>query len=265
MSSGFASSRCAASRLACASTSWLATSSALPPICTERDPPVPPPRGTSSVSECSTRTFSNGTPSVVATICENAVSWPWPCALVPTRAVTVPSSSISTEPNSCVSTIGALISRYDDDADAHEHRGRRARGGPSARRAARRSRRARARASSAFVVLAACRTSAPRPVFGMYGNASGGMKFLRRISTGSMPSSSAAMSRMRSIRWIASGRPAPRYAATGVVFVTTACQLNSTFGITYTFCRHHLREERQERADRRVRAGVGDACTPAGR
>ena len=33
----------------------------------------------------------------------------------------------------------------------------------------------------------------------MYGNASGGMKFLRRISTGSMPSSSAAMSRMRSI------------------------------------------------------------------
>ena len=39
-------------------------SSALPPIWSERDPPVPPPRGTSPVSECTTRTFSNGTPSV---------------------------------------------------------------------------------------------------------------------------------------------------------------------------------------------------------
>ena len=62
------------------------------------------------------------------------------------------------------------------------------------------------------------------------------MKFLRRISTGSMSSSSAAMSSVRSTRWIASGRPAPRYAATGVVLVTAACQLNSTFGTMYTFC-----------------------------
>ena len=60
------------------------------------------------------------------------------------------------------------------------------------------------------------------------------------------------------MRWIASGRPAPRYAAIGVVLVTAACQLNSTFGIDVHVLRHHLREERQERADRRVRAGVGD-------
>ena len=46
-------------------------------------------------------------------IWQNAVSWPWPCALVPTRAVTVPSSSISTEPHSFVMIIGAVISRYD--------------------------------------------------------------------------------------------------------------------------------------------------------
>ena len=39
---------------------------------------------------------SIGTPSASLTIIANAVSWPWPCALVPTRAVTVPSSSIST-------------------------------------------------------------------------------------------------------------------------------------------------------------------------
>ena len=70
----------------------------------------------------------------------------------------------------------------------------------------------------------------------VYGNASGGMKFLRRISTGSMSSSSAAMSSMRSTRCVASGRPAPRYAAVGVVFVTAACQLNSIFGVRYTCC-----------------------------
>ena len=52
MSSGLASSRCAASCLACASTSSLARNSALPPICSDRDPPVPPPRDTSAVSEC---------------------------------------------------------------------------------------------------------------------------------------------------------------------------------------------------------------------
>ena len=45
--------------------------SALPPICSEREPPVPPPRGTSSVSECSTRTSSIGTPSASAMICAN--------------------------------------------------------------------------------------------------------------------------------------------------------------------------------------------------
>ena len=48
--------------------------SALPPICSEREPPVPPPAGLSSVSECTTRTSSIGTPSASLTIIENAVS-----------------------------------------------------------------------------------------------------------------------------------------------------------------------------------------------
>ena len=47
-------------------------------------------------------------------IIANVVSWPWPCALVPTRAVTVPSSSISTAPYSWLNVSGALISRYDE-------------------------------------------------------------------------------------------------------------------------------------------------------
>src|SRR5437667_8087517 len=44
------------------------------------------------------------------------------------------------------------------------------------------------------------------------GNASDGMKFLRRTSAGSIPISSASRSMMRSISNAASGRPAPRYA-----------------------------------------------------
>ena len=53
-----------------------ASSTALPPSCSDRDPPVPPPRGTSAVSDCTKRIFSIGMPSSSATICEYAVAWP---------------------------------------------------------------------------------------------------------------------------------------------------------------------------------------------
>ena len=33
---------------------------------------------------------------------------------------------------------------------------------------------------------------------------------------------------------VASGRPAPRYATTGEVFVTTLCDSNCTFAMSYT-------------------------------
>ncbi len=52
------------------------------------------------------------------------------------------------------------------------------------------------------------------------------MKFFRRSSTRSIPSSSASASIVRSITYVASGRPAPRYASVGVVFVNTP--VNST-------------------------------------
>ena len=47
------------------------------------------------------------------------------------------------------------------------------------------------------------------------------MKLSRRTSTGSLPSSRASASTARSIAYVASGRPAPRYASVGVVCVKT--------------------------------------------
>ena len=47
------------------------------------------------------------------------------------------------------------------------------------------------------------------------------MKFSRRTSTGSLPSLRASASTARSIAYVASGRPAPRYASVGTVFVKT--------------------------------------------
>ena len=55
-------------------------------ICSEREPPVPPPCGISFVSDCRIVICSNGTPSTSLTIIENAVSCPCPCELVPTYA-----------------------------------------------------------------------------------------------------------------------------------------------------------------------------------
>ena len=58
------------------------------------------PRGTRPVSDWTTVTLSIGMPSSSCTIIANAVSWPWPCADVPTVAVTLPSSLTSMAPYS---------------------------------------------------------------------------------------------------------------------------------------------------------------------
>lgn len=52
------------------------------------------------MSECTTRTVSNGTLSSFDTICANAISCPCPCGVIPVTALTVPSSPTETEPNS---------------------------------------------------------------------------------------------------------------------------------------------------------------------
>ena len=54
------------------------------------------PFGATRVSPCSTRTSSNGTPSLSATIWLHAVSCPWPCALDPVTTSTLPVASIRT-------------------------------------------------------------------------------------------------------------------------------------------------------------------------
>ena len=53
-----------------------------------------------------------------------------------------------------------------------------------------------------------------------YSPSKAGSRLRRRSSTGSMPSSTDAMSIMRSRNSAASGRPAPRKAPIGVVLVT---------------------------------------------
>ena len=58
-----------------------------------------------------------------------------------------------------------------------------------------------------------------KPCGSSYGNSV--MKFLRRSSSRSMPSSSASASIVSSIMWVASGRPAPRIASVVNLFVNT--------------------------------------------
>ena len=55
-----------------------ASTMAWPEFIIEREPPVPPPASSSSLSPCSSRTLSNGTPSFSLSTCANGVAWPWP-------------------------------------------------------------------------------------------------------------------------------------------------------------------------------------------
>ncbi len=60
------------------------------------------------------------------------------------------------------------------------------------------------------------------------------MRLRRRSSTGSIPSSRAATSMTRSIAYVASGRPAPRYGPVGVVLVKTPVLSMWIAGVVYT-------------------------------
>ena len=100
MSWGSASRRRAASARPCSSTSAVAWCTALPPICSEREPAVPVPRATRPVSDWTSRTSSSATPSAPETSWAYAVSWPCPWADVPLSTVTTPSSPTSQAANS---------------------------------------------------------------------------------------------------------------------------------------------------------------------
>ena len=99
-SAGSASRAVATTSRARASTVSAATSTLEPASCSEREPPVPPPRGTAAVSDCTNRTCSMGMPRRSATIIANDVACPWPCAEVPTDTVAPPSASTRTAPYS---------------------------------------------------------------------------------------------------------------------------------------------------------------------
>src|SRR5205814_630570 len=51
---------------------------ACPVAVIEREPPVPLPKRTRSLSFCSSVIFSKGTPSCADSTCANGVAWPWP-------------------------------------------------------------------------------------------------------------------------------------------------------------------------------------------
>ena len=61
---------------------------------------MPAPRGTTAVSDCTNRIFSNGIPRRSLASMANAVAWPWPCADVPAAIVAEPSACTVTEPYS---------------------------------------------------------------------------------------------------------------------------------------------------------------------
>ena len=85
MSSGLASSRCAASCFACASTSWLATEQrAAADLPRARTAGAAAARHLGGVGVQRRGRRPTARRACRRRSCENAVSWPWPCALVPT-------------------------------------------------------------------------------------------------------------------------------------------------------------------------------------
>ena len=100
------------------------------------------------------------------------------------------------------------------------------------------------------------------PVNVLNGNTSSARRLRSRSSIGSMPSSSAAWSTRRSRSAVASGRPAPRYAPIGVVFVSATATSNWIAGNVIRAVRHAAGAARQERADRGIGAGVADEPHP---
>ena len=58
------------------------------------------------------------------------------------------------------------------------------------------------------------------------------MKFFRRSSSRSIPSSAASWSTHTSIMCVASGRPAPRMASVGILFVNTPTMSVWTAGMS---------------------------------
>ena len=83
MSASSASSSLAASLRALLTSSAAAFHTAAPPCCSEREPIVPAPWGTRSVSPQTTLILSIGMPVCSLASMLQDVTWPWPCGEVP--------------------------------------------------------------------------------------------------------------------------------------------------------------------------------------
>src|SRR4029077_15484480 len=75
-----------------------------PLMVVEREPPVPIPKATASVSPWMNFTCSGSTPSRSTRICVCTVAWPWPCEMEPVTNVIPPSGS---KRMSAVSMVGS--------------------------------------------------------------------------------------------------------------------------------------------------------------
>ena len=84
---------CAASFLPLAMILSLTMTMAPPLMVVEREPPVPMPKATASVSPWMNLIRSGSTPSRSTSICVWIVAWPWPCEIEPVTKVMPPSGS----------------------------------------------------------------------------------------------------------------------------------------------------------------------------
>ena len=83
--------------------------SAVPPTTMEREPLEPMPKATRSVSPSMNCTSFGSMPRRSHRICLNAVSWPWPCVLVPISSNALPLGLKRTSANSGVGPAACSI------------------------------------------------------------------------------------------------------------------------------------------------------------
>ena len=207
-----------------------ARTTAEPPTLSAPEPPLPRPVPRLSVSPANTWIRSGDTPRPALTSCVKAVSLPWPIEVDPANRATEPSGLIRS------SAVSGFIAVYGPPATSMGLAIPSPRSAPRSRASARRfSNPARsARASAMSMPRANSPQSYVKTSPVLKGIADGGMTFLRRSSTGSTPSSRAARSITRSMAYVASGLPAPRYGPVGVVFEKTPVVSTQMAGVVYT-------------------------------
>ena len=195
-----------------------ATATALPLVTSARLANVPAPQLNRPVSPVTTVTSAGEQPSASAAIWANVVWWPWPCVVSPVATKTRPLGSTRTWAPSYGPMPGPLHVAADPEPEVPALGARGRLLGPELPRADRVQRHLEARPGSSR-----CRSASGPPSWNVsptsHGNSSGWMRFRRRTSAGSRPSSRAMSPMTRSITKAPWGRPAPRYGVVITLFV----------------------------------------------